>query len=45
MSLFGIMPFSGLGSLQVGLNMMNDFLSLHDKIKAKVHPFTRFNPV
>jgi hypothetical protein len=44
-SLVGILLLSRLGSLQIGLNMMNNFLGLHDKIGAKVHPLTRFNPI
>jgi hypothetical protein len=45
MSLVGIVLLSRLSSLQIGLDTMNDLLSLHDKIGAKGHPLVRFNPV
>jgi hypothetical protein len=44
-SLVGTVLLAGLGSLQVGLNTMNNFLDLHEKIGAKGHPLARFNPV
>jgi hypothetical protein len=34
----GIVLLAGLGSLQIGLNTVNNFLSLCDKIGAKGHP-------
>jgi hypothetical protein len=45
MSLVGIELLAGLGSLQIGLNTMNDFLSPRDKIGAKGHPLARFDLV
>jgi hypothetical protein len=44
-SLVGIVLLVGHGSLQIGLDTMNNFLCLCDKIRAKGYPLTRFNPV
>jgi hypothetical protein len=44
-SLIGIVLLVGLGSLQIRLNTMNDFLGLRDKIRANGHPLARFHPV
>jgi hypothetical protein len=44
-SLVGIVLLAGLGSYQIRLNTMNDFLGPRDKIGAKGHPLTRFDPV
>jgi hypothetical protein len=44
MSLVGIVLLAGLGRLQIGLNTMNNFLGLHDKIGTKGHLLTRVNP-
>jgi hypothetical protein len=43
--LVGIVLLARLGSLQDGLNTMNDFLGHRGKIRAKGHPLSRFNPV
>jgi hypothetical protein len=44
-SLVDIVLLAGLDILQIRLNMMNNFLSLRDKIWAKGHPLVRFNHV
>jgi hypothetical protein len=41
----GIVLLAGLGGLQIGLNTVNNFLSLCDKIGAKGHPLAWFKPV
>jgi hypothetical protein len=45
MSLIGIAFLSGLGSLQVGVDVMDYLLGLSDKVRAKDRPLARLNPV
>jgi hypothetical protein len=44
-SLVGIAFLLSPSSLQVGLDVVDYFLSLSDKVRAKDYPLTRLNPV
>jgi hypothetical protein len=45
MSVVGIALLSSPGSLQVGLNAVDYFLGLDDKVRAKDHRIARLDPV
>jgi hypothetical protein len=43
--LVGIAFFSHLGSFQIGLDAVDNLLSLSDKVRAKYRPLIRLDPV